>query len=438
MSSGKTWDTMTFKRRLETFNGQDDSAMVTRGPSGEFDGICLPGELSDKGRETTLALGERLRHLYVDQLKFMPEDISSTKSIYLRATPIARALESVQETFHGMYPPTHRLPAFSIPEIVMRSPNDETLFPNEGGCPRFAQLSAAFGERTAHRWNDSDDMKYLNKLIGKWMPEDSPQVKVDGHPRLSGIMDTINSTLAHGPETKLPKEFYDQKGVAIVDKIGVEEWFSGYKESVEYRKLGIGGLVGDIVARMVERARAQHHAIPRGNELANGRDIQFALSGCHDTTLASLLTSLGAFENEKWPPYTSHVAVELFRQSGASTTTTPAPASSGSVSWWSSLFGPASKILTSPPSSRTPLTDLPKADRQSLDGYYVRLRYNDRVMSVPGCRAAGKHYANDESICTLAAFKEVADKFTPKNWKKECRSCLDKPAMPSKIEEAGY
>jgi hypothetical protein len=53
--------------------------------------------------------------------------------------------------------------------------------------------------------------------------------------RLSGIMDTINSTLAHGAETRLPKEFYDPKSLAIIEKIGVEEWFSGYQESQEYR-----------------------------------------------------------------------------------------------------------------------------------------------------------------------------------------------------------
>lgn len=85
------------------------------------------------------------------------------------------------------------------------------------------------------------------------MPERSTEaairnkVAVDSHPRLSGIMDTINSTLAHGPATRLPKEFYDKKGRAIIDKIGVEEWFSGYQESQEYRMLGIGGLMGDVV-----------------------------------------------------------------------------------------------------------------------------------------------------------------------------------------------
>lgn len=42
--------------------------------------------------------------------------------------------------------------------------------------------------------------------------------------------------------------------------------------------------------------------------------IKLALSGCHDTTLAAVLASLGAFQGEPWPPYTSHIALELFRK----------------------------------------------------------------------------------------------------------------------------
>ena len=56
------------------------------------------------------------------------------------------------------------------------------------------------------------------------MQEDGSQnVAVDSHPRLSGIMDTVNSTLAHGPKTRLPQKFYDTKGRDIIDRIGVEE-----------------------------------------------------------------------------------------------------------------------------------------------------------------------------------------------------------------------
>lgn len=116
----------------------------------------------------------------------MPSILDTTENMYIRATPIPRALESVQQVLHGMYPPTSRTPGLKKPEIVTRSPSDETLFPNEGSCRRFAQLSEAFAQRTADLWNDSSEMAYLNNLIGKWMPEDSKAVKLDGHPRLSG------------------------------------------------------------------------------------------------------------------------------------------------------------------------------------------------------------------------------------------------------------
>jgi acid phosphatase len=128
-----------------------------------------------------------------------------------------------------------------------------------GNCRRFAQLSRAFAQRTADRWNHTSEMAYLNKLLSKWMPDNSKRVAIDSHPRLSGIMDTINSTLAHGPETRLPKEFYDAKGRKIIDEIGVEEWFSGYKESREYRALGIGSLMGDLVERMVVSVENNSH-----------------------------------------------------------------------------------------------------------------------------------------------------------------------------------
>ena len=36
------------------------------------------------------------------------------------------------------------------------------------------------------------------------------------------------------------------------------------------------------------------------------------------------------------------------------------------------------------------------------------------------------------------AFKSIADKFTPKNWKQACVSNLDGPLIPIDDERAGY
>lgn len=274
-----------------------------------------------------------------------------------------------------------------------------------GVCSRLP--SRPLGSLLTHiQGNDSKDMEYLNFLISKWMPE-GQRVAVDSHPRLSGIMDTVNSTLAHGPKTRLPSAFYDPKGREIIDKIGTEEWFSGYKESQEYRKLGIGALVGDIVTRMVGSAEGSGNdglleVAGVDGDLEKGRGgesgIKFAMSGCHDTTLAAVLSSLGAFEGEKWPPYTSHIAVELFKDESIKTEnaflTEPAPRQS---------FLGSSRKKTKPASltMRKPTQELTAEEKAKLQGHYVRLRYNDRPVTIPGCKLPGNHLEGDETFCTL-------------------------------------
>lgn len=323
-------------------------------------------------------------------------------------------------------------------------------------------------------------MEYLNTLISKWMPVGSERVAVDSHPRLSGIMDTINSTLAHGPEVRLPSEFYDKKGREIIDKIAVEEWFAGYKESTEYRSVGIGGLVGDLVSRMtgsVERNGNDGLLEVGGKdgELGKGRNneegIKFAISGCHDTTLAAIISSLGAFDGENWPPYTSHLALELFRstdgpranlvkaRTSLDEETKAKMADNQKQSLWSSVFGrtknESPKNMPAPEGiARKTMNELSSEQKSKLDGYYIRIRFNDRPMVVPGCRLAGNHLEGDESFCTLVrqgfssavtivnvrqeAFKRIADKFTPKSWKQACVTNLDQPAFPVAVEKAGY
>lgn len=107
--------------------------------------------MTDKGRETTYQLGQRLRNLYVNQLGFMPKIKADTEDMYLRATTIPRALESLQQAFWGMYPPNARTEDLKPPVIVARSVSEETLFPNESNCRRFRQLARLFADRAAQK-----------------------------------------------------------------------------------------------------------------------------------------------------------------------------------------------------------------------------------------------------------------------------------------------
>ncbi|KAG9253943.1 histidine acid phosphatase [Emericellopsis atlantica] len=441
------FSTLAWKRRLETM-GHKDAPVIAAGKQGELDDICDMGMLTDKGRATTTHLGRRLRALYVDRLGFLAPslDADNVDTLYLRATPIQRALESMQQTLHGLYPPATRAPGLPPVNVLARAIGDETLFPNEGNCRRFAVLARAFAQRAAERWNDSPEMDYLTRQLGRYLPDPSARVAVDGKPRLSGIMDTMNATYAHGPDTKLPKAFYDPKVKDIIETIGVEEWYAGYRESEEYRTLGIGGLLGDVVARMVgsveqTTADGQYELQRRGQGHAPA--VRFGLSGCHDTTLAAILSSLGTFGHKQWPPFTSHVAIELFRHT--TTPDKPPPAAPTTGSWLASLFGASGKATLSPPGvppaggiGRTKMSDLTPAERERLEGYYVRVRYNDEPVTIPGCKQQGNHLEGDESFCTLAAFKSIVDKFTPVDWRQQCRTNINATPFPETKQPSGF
>jgi acid phosphatase len=123
-----------------------------------------------------------------------------------------------------------------------------------------------------------------------------------------------------------------------------------------------------------------------------------------------MLSSLGAFEGEPWPPYTSHIALELFRKSNirrADATQVKSEIFSSANSkkgWFGNFLGSKGSMIEekSPPGiARKKVPQLSEADRRKLDGYFVRIRYNDKVMNVPGCQSPGDHLEGDESFCTL-------------------------------------
>lgn len=430
------WSTSVFRPSFESING--DNTVITSppiGPKGETRGICEFGELTDKGRSTTLALGQRLRHLYVDQLEFMPATIRSADDIYLRASHMTRAVTSLQQAYLGMYPASTHAPGMAPPAINRRSHNDENLYPNTGACQRLKQLSVAFRARAGERWDESSELAYVQQKIGKWMPAESPKLSVTGHPAVSGILDHINSTRAHGPETRLPDEFYDEQLIENIQKIAMEEWFQGYRESREYRTLGAGFLLSDITARMVEHVENKGTGFPR-----------FAMHGCHDTTLGSMLASLGAFDGEPWPPYTSHLAFELFKAVEPADQHSDVKSSVASMVSSSGLGGAvnsvseraAAAVGIAPPKSfgRVRSEELKKAEKESMKGYYVRVRYNTRAVTFPACKAPGKHLEGRPSFCTLEEFKRLADTIAPRNWREECKARPEVPLIPAAPELA--
>ncbi|KAE8144385.1 phosphoglycerate mutase-like protein [Aspergillus avenaceus] len=371
------YTTQQWKRALETIRADDGPSIPNTSMR-----LCNHGELTDQGRRQMVSLGKQLRQLYVDQLKLLPPLLTDARTVSFRSSPYLRALDSLQHVVWGLFPPSARSASFGLPLIVMRSPEDETLLPNEDFCKRFIEMSKAYARRTADQWNESSEMTYLNSLLRKYMPSQ-----------------------------KLPDEFYSSKVADIIDKIAYEEEFGAYHESREMRRVGIGALLGDVTERLVAHA---NHSATTGDT-----NQKLFLAGSHDSTLGAIMASLGVVDVEakrKWPPYASALAIELF----------------------SDPEGEDMNPLDSTSTPRASYSQLSAEQKTRLKRYYVRMCYNGQALVVPGCRRPGHNWNGNASFCSLATFKQVVDDFTPRNWKQTCKENLGEASFPRVAEPAGY
>ncbi|CAO3662946.1 unnamed protein product [Umbelopsis ramanniana] len=333
-------------------------------------GSCYYGQLTNVGRASVTKLGASLRDIYINRLKFLPDEWDE-KAIYIRSTDYNRTQESVQQLVSaGLYPPGKRDESFSL-KIRTRDPRDDNMFPNPS-CKRLRQLTRDFNKTVA------EQCKPKLEKISKKMRTYVPEVSLDSHPSANGILDTLVAAKAHG--FHLPPDIDDEVLEDLADVV-THEWFAGAMQSKEISKLSLGRLMGDIRDRMVRKVNGTDKQVGEEN-------LKMAIYSGHDTTVAPLLIIMGVFD-KRWPPFSSSILFELFKEKK--------PESS---SWFGSLWK--------------------TSDDQD---YYVRVRYQDKLMKLPACADAGKHHPNgDKSLCTLAAFREAVDNQIPKDWAEECKA----------------
>ncbi|KAM0791655.1 hypothetical protein ACM66B_006091 [Microbotryomycetes sp. NB124-2] len=348
---------------------------------------CYWGELTDLGRESTLTLGARLRTLYVDDLAFLPSTLPDVavndNPIVFRSTPMSRTIESLHQIAVGLFPDGHRQGPV---EYTVRNANDESLYPNSL-CPRMRLLDAQGVKEAAEKYNPS--LEKIDPLVRKYV---KAPLRIDGKPAASSVLDTIYVARAHG--IRVPSEFQDPNVLRTLEAAVVHEWFDVYS-NFEFRKLAMGRLLGDLKAALVRKAQ---------DPSEKSEKARLSLYACHDTSVGGILNALDAFDG-RWPPFTSHLAVELFRSASASSDTAQ------SKSFFSSLL----------PSFLKPA---------SQQRHYVRLLFNAKPVFLPACKAEGNHLPGSEgAVCTLEAFSDAVKKveLTGKEWERGCAAVAGSP-----------
>ncbi|KIJ14520.1 hypothetical protein PAXINDRAFT_12617 [Paxillus involutus ATCC 200175] len=351
--------------------------------------VCLLGDLTDVGKESTYKFGVALRKLYVEKLGFLPGTLQSENQAYFRSvdippsvymfadcvrspssTNLSRTIESIEHIVHGLYPQTH-CAADVIPSILVRNKVDETIVSNILSCPQLGLLESQFAAAAAARWNPR--LQTLDKKLSKYI--NGKPIRVDGSPRTSGILDTVRSAAAHGIE--VPDHFWDPEVIDLIETAVSDEWFT--IKSEEGRRLGMGRLLAEVSTKMQNKI-----------EQAKADPLKILVYGTHDSTLAALCNTFDVFD-DKWPPFTSSVTFELFKKQ----------------------LQPERRS-----SLQTLLGGLWKS--HSAEEHYIRMRYKNKNMVLPICAGEGKHLPGSPEFCTFSAFRERVKELTPANWTAEC------------------
>jgi len=83
------------------------------------------------------------------------------------------------------------------------------------------KLSDVYSVKAGEEWDPK--LKQWSKTLKKWIPNG---ITVNERPDAHGLLDTINSSLAH--EIPLPPPLMDQKLREDLEAASVAQWFGGY------------------------------------------------------------------------------------------------------------------------------------------------------------------------------------------------------------------
>jgi len=306
------------------------------------------GQLTSVGKTQHFELGKWLRERYSGFIS----DTYSEDEILVRSTDVDRTLMSAEANLAGMFPPSGYLQW--NPELVWQPipvhtvPQEEDyLLSSHATCPRFEKLHKGVLETSEFSKKIYKENHKLFEYISTHAGENITDIV-----KLDYVYDTL--LIENIYSLKLPewtkKVFPAGKFKDLRDLSFTVDTFDD-----EMKRLKGGPFVNELVEHF--------DAFVDGTLMPSNRKL-FMYSG-HDTTVASVLNSMGVF-NKIAPPYRSLLLVELLEQQDV--------------------------------------------------GLVVKLSYknettsNPYLLTLPGC----------QQLCPLKKFKELTSELRPQNIKKEC------------------
>lgn len=305
-------------------------------------GNCELGQLTSFGLSQHIAIGHQVGAYYRDAALggFLPVDIVDA-DVYLRSTDVPRTLASLQGELVAIWPEVTGAPTTALPTLWTVDLALDWMTPNVKLCPRLGQLYNEIYNSSAYNalWREYD---WLNGAV----------VKAFGTrhvPNLLDVSDAMHARVCH--DMPIPPAL---AGVLepLFEFAALENDF--FVNGTLLLRLGIGRLLGELVSSL-KACAADGSCAPR-----------YRLWSGHDSTMRPLSRALG-ITDEIWPPYASHMFLELY---------------------------------------------LPRSSSSALPPL-VRLFYNDLWRPVPGCPPS-------DELCPLSTFAAAVVPLIPVDFDAEC------------------
>ncbi|KAJ1916527.1 hypothetical protein H4219_003742 [Mycoemilia scoparia] len=304
-----------------------------------YKGNCVPGQLTDKGKEMQVRLGKSIRSIYVDNLKFLAPNYQ-TGSIHLRSTHVWRTKNSAQSLISGLYPAGHwppntYLPLNTNPEYI------ETMYPNLPVCPPIRKLIGKLYNETVWRKFTKSQQPFEKRLRQFTGTEEShlyPEIKSWHH--WLDIMQTRKCHKKALPCKANPKtgkrDLAEKDGGMLcatpedAEKAVINSSYNIFhmkrdgEHAEAYLRLAAGSFFNDLMTELESVVSSLttspgNSTAPAGQHCRlRSRGHKFSMYSAHDDTVSSVLGMLKADDkNMAWPPYSSNMLIELWRkQSG--------------------------------------------------------------------------------------------------------------------------
>jgi hypothetical protein len=253
--------------------------------------------------------GKKFREVYVNKLKFLPENWSDArKQMYFRATNWQRTEQSTASIFTGWYALKEgELNQEPIHFEVFPS-QFEVMTPDGPSCPKLKKLNVEFKksvEYAIYQNNTKELRNYFNSFIKQDLSADM---------WTSHWQDVLVSRSCHGMKPVCVEDKNNstkcmtEASLKSVQQAGIDEYKLWYGDN-SLRKEGITRLqIGSMLWEIKNNFIKAPTTLLKG-DLGNYPRLK-VYSG-HDSTLGPILSALNA-KGADWPPYASTISFELW------------------------------------------------------------------------------------------------------------------------------